>query len=378
MMASRKAMVLGGVVVIAIAAGVWEGVDWWRHGRFVEETDNAYVHTDSVTVRSEISARVMSVPVADNQQVQAGELLVQLDDSSARNELAQAIAERRVQEAKVVQAERQIDSHQATIAQAQAEVTAGEAQVAQAQFHLQRSRSLESRQYASQQQRQDDEATLRVSQANLAANQAALVSAQRQLDVAQADVDAAKANLVSAQAAEEIARHHLSKTQLVAPRAGVVGAIDVKEGDVAQPSLTLMHLVPVESAYVIANYKETQTERMRIGQPVKVHVDAYPDVEYEGRVDSIAPATGAQFSLLPQDNATGNFNKIVQRVPVKIRLTGPEEALGALRAGLSVEPEVDTHDLSGDPLAARVSVAGDNDVSPRHTASVNMKAGTEQ
>ncbi|ALM52798.1 HlyD family secretion protein [Halomonas huangheensis] len=352
-MAGKKVVALGLVAVIAVVAGVWKGVEWWQVGRFIEETDNAYVQSDSVTLRAEISARITAIPVEDNQRVAAGEVLVQLDDSDAGNQLAQAQAERQVAEAGLVQAQRQRDRQQAAIAEAQAQVEAAEAQVVQAQRHVERSQSLESRQYASQQQRQDDEAELRVATSTLAARRASLLSAQRQLDVADADIESAKANIEAAQAAEAVAQHHLTQTRIVASRAGVVGAITAEVGDLAQPSLTLMHLVPVEAAYVIANYKETQTERMRIGQPVSLHVDAYPDLELEGVVDSIAPATGAQFSLLPQDNATGNFNKIVQRVPVKIRLTGPDEALGLMRAGLSVIPEVDTHNLDGDALAVR-------------------------
>jgi len=352
-MTRKKGAVVAVVVAVALAVAVWKGVGWWQVGRFMEDTDNAYVQSDSVTLRAELSARVMAVAVEDNQRVSAGDVLVELDASDASDQLTQAQADQAVAEARLVQARRQIDRQQAAIAEAEAQVSSADAQVAQAQRHVERSRSLESRQYASQQQRQDDEASLRVATATRVARQAALVSAQRQLEVANADVQAAEAELESARAAVRVAEHRLSKTRLVAPRDGVVGAITVEVGDLAQPSLTLMHLVPVESAYVVANFKETQTERMRIGQPVSIVVDAYPDIAFEGAVDSLAPATGAEFSLLPQDNATGNFNKIVQRVPVKIRLLGPEDALGALRAGLSVVPEVDTRKLDGETLGAR-------------------------
>ena len=175
-----------------------------------------------------------------------------------------------------------------------------------------------------------------------------MVSAQRQLAVAESDVTRAEANLDAANADLDYARHQLDKTRIVAPRDGVVGNLRVEAGTLAQPSLTLLQLVPIESAYVAANFKETQLERIRIGQPVEVHLDAYPDTTFDGVVDSLSPATGTEFSLLPRDNATGNFNKIVQRVPVKIRITGPVESLGQLRAGLSAVPEVDTRDLTPD------------------------------
>ncbi len=163
--------------------------------------------------------------------------------------------------------------------------------------------------------------------------------------MAESDVTRAEANLDAASADLDYARHQLDKTRIVAPRDGVIGNLRVEVGTLAQPSLTLLQLVPIESAYVAANFKETQLERIRVGQPVAVHLDAYPDITYEGIVDSLSPATGTEFSLLPQDNATGNFNKIVQRVPVKIRVTGPTEALSQLRAGLSAVPEIDTRHL---------------------------------
>ncbi|WP_261397656.1 HlyD family secretion protein [Halomonas sp. DP8Y7-3] len=348
----KKAIVaLAGLM--ALVALIWWGKSWWSTGRYLEETDNAYVHADAVSLRAELSALIRELPVMDNQQVRAGDVLVKLDDTDVKQQLAQALADQQVARSQQVQASRQIERQRAAIEEAQAQVVSAEAQHAQALRHLERSRSLASRQYASEQQQQDDEASVNVAAATLAARRAALTSAQRQLDVALADEQAAQARVVSAQAAVEVARHQLSKATLRAPRDGVVGAITAEVGDLAQPSLTLMHLVPVESAYVVANFKETQTERMRIGQPVRLAVDAYPQVHFEGVVDSLAPATGSQFSLLPQDNATGNFNKIVQRVPVKIRLTGPEQALGVLRAGLSVVPEVDTRSLDGDPLGAR-------------------------
>ncbi|MCK2184644.1 HlyD family secretion protein [Halomonas getboli] len=346
---SRGRVVAGLVALVALAALIWWGIGWWQVGRFVEETDNAYVRTDSVAVRAELSARVAEVLVDDNQRVEQGELLVRLDDESYRDQVNQAEAQQAVAVASLTQAHRQVALKQAAIDQAEAQRDAARADLDQARQHLERSDSLAARNYASRQQREDDQAALRVARANLAESEAALVSAQRQLAVAQSEVGQAEAQRDAAAADLAYARHQLDKTRLRAPRAGVVGNLTVEAGTLAQPSLTLMQLVPIESAYVVANFKETQLERMRVGQPVEVSLDAYPDVTYEGVVDSLAPATGTEFSLLPQDNATGNFNKIVQRVPVKIRVTGPEEALGRLRAGLSAVPGVDTRDI--DPVA---------------------------
>ncbi|MDI4637196.1 MULTISPECIES: HlyD family secretion protein [Halomonadaceae] len=334
--------------LIALAALGWWGLGWWQTGRFIEETDNAYVRTDSVAVRAELSARVAEVAVDDNQTVERGDLLVRLDAETYRDQVSQAKAQQAVAVASIVQSRRQVALQQAAIDQANAQIEASQADVDQARQHLERSSSLAVNNYGSRQQREDDQAALRVAEANLAKSRAAVVSAKRQLAVAESDVTRAEANLDAANADLDYARHQLDKTRIVAPRNGVVGNLRVEAGTLAQPSLTLLQLVPIESAYVAANFKETQLERIRVGQPVEVHLDAYPDTTFEGVVDSLSPATGTEFSLLPQDNATGNFNKIVQRVPVKIRITGPVESLDQLRAGLSAVPEVDTRGLDTD------------------------------
>ena len=334
------------IVVAGVIAGGVMGGEWWQVGRFMQETDNAYVRTDSVAVRSEITARVTRMLVHDNQPVKKGQLLVQLDDEDARANLDQASAALDNARTGEVQAERQLDLQGAKIDEAKAALASARAERDQAALHLKRSRSLESRSYASRQSYEDDQVTLRTAEASVAQKQAALVSARQQLEVYKAQLESARAQVVSAAADLAYARHQLEKTSIYAPQDGVVGNRSVEVGTMASASLTLMQLVPVKSAYVVANYKETQTERMRVGQPVSLEVDAYPDIEFEGVVDSLAPATGTEFSLLPTDNATGNFNKIVQRVPVRIRLTGPVDALPRLRAGLSVIPSVDTRELS--------------------------------
>ncbi|MHB0776120.1 HlyD family secretion protein [Halomonas sp. WWR20] len=340
----RKIYTVVALLALIVAGLVW-GVHWWQTGRYFEETDNAYVHTDSVAIRAETSGRVMTVPVKANQHVQAGMLLVELDATDARAQLAQATAALAVARADETRMQRQYTLQEAQIKEVETQIASAQAEVDQAQLHLERSRRLASQKYTSEQQRQDDEADLAVARANLAARRAAVVSARKQLEVIESQQESARASREAAEADLAESRHRLAKTRLKAPMDGVVGNLSVEPGTLAQPSLTLMQLVPVQSAYVIANYKETQTARMRPGQPVHVHVDAYPDIAFEGVVNSLAPSTGARYSLLPQDNATGNFNKIVQRVPVRIHLTGPREALGQLRDGLSVVPEVDTREL---------------------------------
>lgn len=343
------------VALVALAALAWWGVNWWQTGRFMQETDNAYVRTDSVAIRAELPARVTEVAVNANQMVKRGDLLLRLDDQSYRDQVTQAEAQQAVAAASITQSRRQVAFQQAAIDQTTAQQQAAQASVDQARQHLERSSSLAANNYASRQQREDDQAALRVAEAHLAESQATVISARRQLAVAESDVARAEANLDAASADLDYVRHQLDKTRIVAPRDGVIGNLSVEVGTLAQPSLTLLQLVPLESAYITANFKETQLERIRIGQPVEVHLDAYPDITYHGIVDSLSPATGTEFSLLPQDNATGNFNKIVQRVPVKIRITGPEAALPDLRAGLSAVPTIDTREL--DPQAQPLTPA---------------------
>jgi membrane fusion protein (multidrug efflux system) len=360
------------VGLIALVALGWWGLHWWQVGRFIEETDNAYVHTDSVAVRAELSGRVAEVAVDDNQTVKKGDLLVRLDAESYRDQVSQAEAQQAVAAASIVQSRRQVELQQASIDQANAQIEASLADVEQARQHLERSSSLAANNYGSRQQREDDQAALRVAEANLAKSRAAVVSAKRQLAVAESDVTRAEANFDAAKADLDYARHQLDKTRILAPRDGIVGNLQVEAGTLAQPSLTLLQLVPIESAYVAANYKETQLERIRVGQPAEVSLDAYPDITFEGVVDSLSPATGTEFSLLPQDNATGNFNKIVQRVPVKIRITGPVESLDRLRSGLSAVPAVDTRDL--DP--GNDHQASDDDVAKAATTPSDDQAGS--
>lgn len=333
------------VVIAGIIAGGVLGLEWWRVGRFMQETDNAYVKADSVPIRSEITARVTQMLVHDNEPVKAGQLLVQLDDGDAKANLDQAVAALDNSRTGEVQSASQLTLQKAKIDEAKAALDSAKAERDQAALHLKRSKSLESRSYASRQSYEDDQVTMRTAEASVAQKQAALVSAQQQLEVYKAQQDAARAEVVSSAADLAYARHQLEKTSIRAPRDGVVGNRSVEVGTMASSYLTLMQLVPVQDAYVVGNYKETQTERMRVGQPVSLEVDAYPDIAFKGVVDSLSPGTGTQFSLLPTDNATGNFNKIVQRVPVRIRLTGPEEALPRLRAGLSAIPSIDTREL---------------------------------
>lgn len=341
-MPSVKTLILslvGLVVVSVIATEAWY---WYEDGRFIEETDNAYVKADSVSVRPEISARISKVKVRENQRVKAGSVLVQLDDADYVARVSEAEAQLAVGETAVVNAQAQIKLQDKTILESQANIDAAKAELHRSELELNRFKVLEKQSFDSKQQLQNAEAAMLVAKAKVDQAIASKAAAEQMIDVLNSQYESARAQLEVLTAQLSYARNQLQKTRIVAPVDGIVGNVGARVGSAAQPSQTLLYLVPLPNVYVVANYKETQIAHMSQGQPVTLHVDAAPDVTFSGVVESISPASGTEFSLLPADNATGNFNKIVQRVPVRIRVTGPEEALPLLRPGLSVVPEVDT------------------------------------
>ena len=339
---SPKKIALTSVAIAALTAGAIYGARWYQHGRFIETTDNAYVRADSIALRPEIAGRIQTVPVKENQRVKQGDLLVQIDPADYQAHLAQSRAQLAVAQAALVDVQEQINLQHRKLDEASANIAASKAELQRTRLELKRAQALEKQSFGSQQRLQNAQADAEVAKARLAQAEAALAAEQQMLAVFEAKRESAVAQISAAQAGVEYAANQLEKTAIRAPSDGIVGDLSAHEGSYAQPMLTLLHLVPLPQVYVVANYKETQIGHMSIGQPVILTVDAMPDVAFEGVVDSLSPATGTEFSLLPQDNATGNFNKIVQRVPVRIRVTGPAADLHLLRPGLSVIPAVDT------------------------------------
>lgn len=366
-----KRFIITLVVFILLVVGMFMLVSWLQSGRFHQSTDNAYVRADSVSLRSEVTARVLDVPVVHNQQVKAGDVLVVLDPTDYQRQLEKALATLDEAKASSIEAARNIELQRATITQYNAQLASDTARDEQARVSLARIQELFDKGAVSRQRLDDMQADYDVAHAAVRAERATIISAHRGLELREASLERVRATIAEAQAQVEYARHQLTKTRIVAPADGVIGNVSVEKGTLAQPSQTLMTLVPVNSLYVVANYKETQITRMRIGQPVEIRADAYPEVRFTGQVESLAPATGSAFSLLPVDNATGNFNKIVQRVPVRIRLTGPLDKLNLLQVGLSVEPSVDTHDLVGNTLYVAPAV---NTAAPSTTSDGSAPA----
>jgi membrane fusion protein (multidrug efflux system) len=349
----RRPLMIGAVVLIALAAAVF-GARWFLVGRYLETTDDAYLQADSVTVSPKIAGYVAEVAVGDNQQVTAGQVLVRIDDRDYKAELAQS-------EAQLASANADLRNVEAQIVQQKARLAANDAQIASAGALLDyagsesaRYRNLVESGAVSQQKSQLAQTDLKRSNAALGEAKAMLETARAQLAILETQRDKAAAAIQSAEAMREQSRLRLSFTTITAASDGAVGDRSVRVGQFVQPGSRLITIVPVHDIYLIANFKETQLGHMYRGEHVSFTLDAFPDLTLEGTIDSLAPGTGAQFALLPAENATGNFTKIVQRVPVKIRID-PKALHGVdLRPGLSATATVDTRTA---PEGARTTLA---------------------
>ncbi|CAH2601831.1 HlyD family secretion protein [Rhodovastum atsumiense] len=337
----RQAL-LGAAAVLGIAAAAQVGVHYWQVGRFLVSTDDAYVQADSTIVAPRISGYVAEVLVTDNQRVKAGQVLARIDDRDFRTALRQAEANRETAETEIASIDAQLRLQQSAITQAASQVASAEAALTFARQDQARYAALARNGAGSLQQAQQTASLLLQRGAALAQAQAGLTAAQQQVEVLKAARAKAAAQRDHAIAVQQQAGLNLGYTTITAPIDGVVGARTLRVGQFVQAGTQLMALVPLDGVYVVANFKETQITDVRRGQKVRISVDTFPDMAVTGRVDSVAPATGLQFALLPPDNATGNFTKIVQRIPVKIVLDPQAGSQAVLRPGMSVEPTVDT------------------------------------
>jgi membrane fusion protein, multidrug efflux system len=335
---SRRALrlVLAGLAVLALAVGT---ALWWLNARHYESTDDAFIDVHVVKIAPQVAGRVARVLVDDNQSVAAGAPLIELDPADFQAKLDQALAAQASARAALAQTKAQQAVAGANAQEAQAQVAVAQANATNAANQLERDRPLAEQHVVSRQQLDNDLANARSTAATLVAAQKKQAAAEAQLAVAQSQIEAAHASLASAEAQAEAARLDLSYTRIAAPRGGRVARKNVSAGDYVQTGQNLMALVPSE-VWVTANFKETQLAHMRIGQPAEITVDAYPGITLRGHVDSYQPGSGAAFSLLPPENATGNFVKIVQRVPVKIVFDDRLDPARPLGPGMSVVPTV--------------------------------------
>jgi len=340
-MPSTKRIALSLIAVAAVAGGAVGGHWWWTEGRFVEATDNAYVEGDISSISPQIDGYVAAVLVGDNQLVKAGDVLVRIEDRDFKARLEQANAAVETAQANSGTLKSQILYQQTRIAQAQAELEASNAEARRAQQQYDRYAKLVNDKVISHQEFDDAEATLVKGKADVIRGAAAINAEQAQLVVIQAQLKEAEAKVDQSVAEAQLAANDLDKTVIRAPIDGVVGNRGVRVGHYIKSGTELLALVPTD-VYVLANFKETQLTHMKPGQKVEIDVDAYPDTPLTGEVESFAPASGALFSLLPPENATGNFTKIVQRLPVRIKVASGNALHGMLRPGLSVEAKVNT------------------------------------
>ncbi len=338
----RRSFVLPVVVLAALAGAGWYGYDWWTNGRFLVSTDDAYIEGDIATISPKVTGYVAKVNVFANQEVKAGDVLATLDNGDYQNALDQANAQIVTEQLSLSRIDAQIEGAKASLVQAQAQKTALEATVRGAEIKQKRQSDLQAKSVGTTADLDDANTALDQAKANLAGGDANIVFAQANITILEAQRKEAEGSVRTMEIQRDKAARDLSFTVLKAPYDGVVGNRSVQEGDLVSPGQRLMALVPTRQLYIDANFKETQIQHLVPGSKVNVHVDAYSDYPVVGTVESISPASGSVFSMLPPENATGNFTKIIQRVPVRIAL--PQDALdsGRLRAGLSVVVDVDT------------------------------------
>jgi membrane fusion protein, multidrug efflux system len=343
---SKRPFLILGILVLALAA--W-GLRTWLFARSHVTTDNAQVEGHVTPVAPKVGGFVARVFVDDNQPVEAGDTLVLLDGRDWQVRLQQAEADLAVARAmagsrsRAGQAQAQLAANRATAGSAEANIASAEAALRKAAADVARVRGLAGQRIVSAQQLDAAEAVYSVAQANLDAARRQAGAADEQVTAATAALRGADARLAAAEAAVENARLQLSYTAIVAPARGIVATRKVEPGELVQPGQTLLAVVPLHDVWVTANLKETQMEDVSSGDAATFTVDAYPGKTFRGVVESMSPATGARFALLPPDNATGNFTKVVQRVPVRIALDGEPDPAFPLRPGLSAEVTIRTH-----------------------------------
>jgi membrane fusion protein (multidrug efflux system) len=337
----RRVVLLAGLVVLVLglAGG---GLYWWRVARFIESTDDAFVQGDISVVSPKVEGYVARLPVVDNQVVRQGDVLAVIDDRDFRAHVAEAEGAVAGAEAAIANIDSQLALQESEIKRVEASLASGAVELHHAQQDYDRAQSLVKSNWVSRERFDSTEADLHKAEAVLQERQAALVTERSRTAVLTTQRRQAEATLMREEAMLRLARNNLDDTEIRAPIDGVVGNKGVQVGQYVKAGTQLLSIVPLAHVYVVANFKETQLAGMRPGQHVDIKVDAFPGRTLSGRIESFAPASGSQFSLLPAENATGNFTKIVQRVPVRIALPEGGPLAGLLRPGLSVVVSVDT------------------------------------
>ena len=339
---SARQIVLPVIGLGLLAGAAWYGYDYWTVGRFMINTDDAYVQVDMASVAPKITGYVEHVAATENQHVKAGDPLVTIDAGDYRIALEEARAKIATEEKTLSRIDAQIEAAKASLQQAEAQKAAALAAADNAKRTRDRAQKLVATKVGTQAQLDDAQTAVEQADANLSGADAQIAAANANIGVLKAQYEEAKSSIASLDLARDKAMRDLSFTVLRAPYDGVVGNLSVKEGDLVSPGQKLGVVVPLNKLYITANFKETQLANMEPGEKVHVSVDAMDGGGFDGTLSSLAPASGALFALLPPDNATGNFTKVVQRVPVRIEIPADVLAKGKLRAGLSVVVDVDS------------------------------------
>lgn len=338
----KRRFALAAALIAALGAGAYYGPYWWSVGRFIVSTDDAYVKANLSIISARVSGNITDVPAKENVLVQAGEILARIDERDYRIAVDAARNKAATQDATIQRLKQQAVAQDALIAQAKAQLQSAKASLARASADFERAQTLARQEYGSIQRLDQARADKDQGEAGVKAAEAQVASSEATLAVLNAQVKEAEGVRAELQTSLDKALLDLSHTSVRAPFAGVTGNKVVQVGQYVQPGTRLFSLVPLDTVYIEANYKETQLEHIKPGQPADVAVDAAGGKVFHGVVESIAPASGQQYSLLPPENATGNFTKIVQRVPVRIRVSREAVEAGVLRPGLSVVTYVNT------------------------------------
>lgn len=343
-----KRAVIGLLLIALLGAGLWKGYDWWTVGRFVESTDDAYAKADIATFSAQVAGPITEIDVADNARVAKGDVLMRIDDTPYKAALDQAQAEVAGAQAAIDSIDAQITLQDNNIASANASLNEALAARKLARTNAERSHKLLARGTATQANTDQKDLALDQAEASVKKAQAALDVARGQVPVLKTQRRQQQAALRRAQAAVIQAQQNLDDTVIRASRDGVVGNRGIEVGEYVRPGTRLISLVPLNDVYVLANFKETQVAHFRPGLRVSMTSDMLDGAHVTGTIDSIAPAAGSEFALLPTENATGNFTKIVQRIPVRIHIDPPADDQGPrLRPGTSVVVDVNTRPAQG-------------------------------
>lgn len=356
--ASRKRLVVGAAAALLLLASGWFGFNYVTVGRFLVSTDDAYIRANTTTLGAKVSGYVLEFLAEDNSTVRAGDVIARIDDGDYRLAVNSARDKVATQEATIERFDRQVDAQRAAVEQAQAQLLSAQAAQRRMQAEFERQQTLAGKEFASRQTLEQTIANRDQADASAQSAQAALDGTVATVAVLQAQKKEAARTLEELKTALAKAERDLTFTEIRAPVDGMIGNRAAQVGDFVQTGQRLAALVPLSDVFIDANFKETQLARLQPGQPVSIRVDALPDEKIDGVVASVSPASGAVFSLLPPDNATGNFTKIVQRLGVRIRVPAEVAERGALRPGMSVVVAVNTKPGVVANVAARTRTAG--------------------